>query len=68
MERWGALGSQWTPLLFHGDNLGAMDALEVAPLREEVERAGGIKLMSAALRGPKFLREELERERQVVLG
>jgi zinc protease len=30
--------------------------------------AGGIKLMSAALRGPKFLNSELERERQVVLG
>ena len=30
--------------------------------------AGGIKLMAAALRGPKFLSEELERERQVVLG
>jgi len=30
--------------------------------------AGGIKLMAAALRGPKFLAEELERERQVVLG
>jgi zinc protease len=30
--------------------------------------AGGIKLMSAALRGPKFLSQELERERQVVLG
>jgi zinc protease len=30
--------------------------------------AGGLKLMAAALRGPKFLSEELERERQVVLG
>lgn len=30
--------------------------------------AGGLALMSAALRQPKFLREELERERQVVLG
>ena len=30
--------------------------------------AGGIKLMSAALRGPKFISQELERERQVVLG
>ncbi len=30
--------------------------------------AGGMKLMAAALREPKFLREELERERQVVLG
>jgi zinc protease len=30
--------------------------------------AGGIKLMAAALRGPKFLSQELERERQVVLG
>jgi zinc protease len=30
--------------------------------------AGGIKVMSAALRGPKFLSQELERERQVVLG
>jgi zinc protease len=30
--------------------------------------AGGIKLMSAALRGPKFLSQELERERQVVLS
>lgn len=30
--------------------------------------AGGIKLMSSALRGPKFLSRELERERQVVLG
>jgi zinc protease len=30
--------------------------------------AGGIQLMSSALRGPKFLRSELERERQVVLG
>ena len=30
--------------------------------------AGGIQLMAAALRGPKFLSEELERERQVVLG
>jgi zinc protease len=30
--------------------------------------AGGIKVMAAALRGPKFLSEELERERQVVLG
>ena len=30
--------------------------------------AGGIELMAAALRGPKFLSEELERERQVVLG
>ncbi len=30
--------------------------------------SGGLKLMAAALREPKFLREELERERQVVLG
>jgi zinc protease len=30
--------------------------------------AGGIELMASALRSPKFLREELERERQVVLG
>jgi zinc protease len=30
--------------------------------------AGGLKLMVAALRGPKFLTQELERERQVVLG
>lgn len=30
--------------------------------------AGGIELMAAALRGPKFLSQELERERQVVLG
>ena len=30
--------------------------------------AGGIKLMAAALRGPRFLSQELERERQVVLG
>ena len=30
--------------------------------------AGGLRLMAAALREPKFLREELERERQVVLG
>ena len=30
--------------------------------------AGGIQLMSSALRGPKFLSQELERERQVVLG
>jgi zinc protease len=30
--------------------------------------AGGIELMAAALREPKFLRQELERERQVVLG
>ena len=30
--------------------------------------AGGLRLMAAALRTPKFLREELERERQVVLG
>ena len=30
--------------------------------------AGGIKVMSAALRGPKFLSSELDRERQVVLG
>ena len=30
--------------------------------------AGGLKLMSAALRDPKFLNQELERERQVVLG
>ena len=30
--------------------------------------AGGVKLMAAALRGPKFLSQELERERQVVLG
>lgn len=30
--------------------------------------AGGIKVMTAALRGPKFLSQELERERQVVLG
>ncbi len=29
---------------------------------------GGLALMAAALREPKFLREELERERQVVLG
>jgi zinc protease len=29
---------------------------------------GGLRLMIAALREPKFLREELERERQVVLG
>jgi zinc protease len=29
---------------------------------------GGIKLMTAALRWPKFLSQELERERQVVLG
>ena len=30
--------------------------------------AGGLELMAAALRAPRFLREELERERQVVLG
>jgi zinc protease len=30
--------------------------------------ASGLRLMSAALREPLFLREELERERQVVLG
>ena len=30
--------------------------------------SGGLRLMAAALREPKFLREELERERQVVLG
>lgn len=30
--------------------------------------AGGLELMAAALRGPRFLSEELERERQVVLG
>jgi zinc protease len=30
--------------------------------------AGGLKLMAAALREPRFLREELEREREVVLG
>ena len=30
--------------------------------------AGGIRLMASALRGPKFLSQELERERQVVLG
>ncbi|MCC6318199.1 MAG: insulinase family protein [Gemmatimonadaceae bacterium] len=30
--------------------------------------AGAIELMAGALRHPKFLREELERERQVVLG
>ncbi len=30
--------------------------------------AGGLELMTAALRGPKFLSQELERERQVVLG
>lgn len=30
--------------------------------------AGGLRLMAAALREPRFLREELERERQVVLG
>jgi len=29
---------------------------------------GAIRLMAAALREPKFLREEMERERQVVLG
>jgi len=29
---------------------------------------GGLKLMTAALRWPKFLSQELERERQVVLG
>jgi zinc protease len=29
---------------------------------------GGLELMAAAIRGPKFLNEELERERQVVLG
>ena len=29
---------------------------------------GGIRLIASALREPKFLREELERERQVVLG
>lgn len=29
---------------------------------------GGLRLIAAALREPKFLREELERERQVVLG
>ncbi len=29
---------------------------------------GGLRLMAAALREPKFLREELEREREVVLG
>ncbi|MGH7710807.1 MAG: M16 family metallopeptidase [Gemmatimonadaceae bacterium] len=29
---------------------------------------GGLRLMAGALRGPKFLREELEREREVVLG
>ncbi len=30
--------------------------------------AGGMQLMASALRGPKFLRSELEREREVVLG
>ncbi|MEO6445411.1 MAG: pitrilysin family protein [Gemmatimonadaceae bacterium] len=30
--------------------------------------AGGMQLIAAALREPKFLREELDRERQVVLG
>lgn len=30
--------------------------------------AGGLRLMASALRGPKFLRTELEREREVVLG
>lgn len=30
--------------------------------------AGGLRLMTAALRSPRFLSEELERERQVVLG
>jgi zinc protease len=30
--------------------------------------AGGLRLMAAALRDPKFLSQELERERQVVLG
>jgi zinc protease len=30
--------------------------------------AGGLKVMAGALRGPKFLSQELERERQVVLG
>jgi zinc protease len=34
--------------------------------RDSIE--GGMRLMAAALREPKFLREELERERQVVLG
>ncbi|MGQ0640261.1 MAG: M16 family metallopeptidase [Gemmatimonadaceae bacterium] len=29
---------------------------------------GGLRLMVSALRGPKFLREELDREREVVLG
>jgi zinc protease len=29
---------------------------------------GGMRVIAAALRSPKFLREELERERQVVLG
>jgi zinc protease len=29
---------------------------------------GGMRLIAAALRSPKFLKEELERERQVVLG
>ena len=29
---------------------------------------GGLRLMASALREPKFLREELEREREVVLG
>jgi zinc protease len=29
---------------------------------------GGLRVMAAALRGPKFLREELDREREVVLG
>ncbi|MEW5916293.1 MAG: pitrilysin family protein [Gemmatimonadota bacterium] len=29
---------------------------------------GGLRLMASALRSPKFLREELEREREVVLG
>lgn len=30
--------------------------------------AGGLRLMAGALREPRFLREELEREREVVLG
>lgn len=34
--------------------------------RDSVE--GAIRLMAAALRSPRFLKEELERERQVVLG
>ncbi|MEW5849265.1 MAG: site-specific DNA-methyltransferase [Myxococcota bacterium] len=44
-ERWGHPGTAFLNTLIQGDNLDAMAALKDGILREEVERAGGIKLI-----------------------